>query len=432
MSEKTEAASPEGDNTLDVPEINGKDKKRKSVKEDKKKDGGEDEKDPDRFTYGVLLRGKLIGVEDVKEEAGDELCQISMIKLKAVVLAKKEHKQRICIKINLDGLEILDEKTNESLYKHAVNKISYIARDVNDARAIGYIYKNKSDFQYFAIKTERAAQEFFNTLKELFEVVLEIRQGRRAKPVIPGVTKAQEKEVTIAEEEQSTDSILGKYDNENKQQEEEETTKQEEPSGLLDIDTGLADLSVSNSAVPDVVVSESEVSIGGPQFSLDEPSSSAAGAEEGDSKDVLKDELNDLFAGSSTDVDSAGPKQIILDNQALSGLYANASGSAPRLPPMPPGQGGQFYQPGAANANYGVAGLNFSGSVGAPAGSGPVPLYQPQQQQQSQMAFYSNPVGSPVNFPAGNTPTQNPFFVGGTPTTPNIPPPTNNGNGPLF
>ena len=132
--------------------------------------------DPDRFKYGVLLRGKLIGVEDVKEETGDEVCQLAMIKLKAVVLAKKEHKQRICIKINLDGVEILDEKTNQSIYKHAVNRISYIARDANDARAIGYIYKTgNSSYQYFAIKTERQAQELFNTLKELFEEVLRLK-----------------------------------------------------------------------------------------------------------------------------------------------------------------------------------------------------------------------------------------------------------------
>lgn len=133
--------------------------------------------DPQRFIHGVLLRGKFIGCEDVREETGDEVCQTSMIKLKAVVLAKKEHKRRICVRINLEGVELLDEKTNASLYKHSVNRISYIARDVNDARAIGYIYKmGANHFQYFAIKTERPAQELFNNLKDLFEVVLEMRK----------------------------------------------------------------------------------------------------------------------------------------------------------------------------------------------------------------------------------------------------------------
>ena len=104
--------------------------------------------DPDRFVFGVLFRAKLIGYEDVKEDSGDDLCQTSMIKLKAVVLAKKEHKRRICVKLNMEGIEIADEKTNEVLFKHSVNRISYIARDPTDARAIGYIYKNSSkEFQ---------------------------------------------------------------------------------------------------------------------------------------------------------------------------------------------------------------------------------------------------------------------------------------------
>lgn len=136
--------------------------------------------DPQRFTTGVIIKGKFIGCEDVKEETGDEICQTSMIKLKAVVIAKKEHKQRISIKVTLEGLEILDEKSNVSMYKHSVNRISYIARDVNDARAIGYIYKNSANsFQYFAIKTERQAQEFFNTLRDLFEAVLELRNSKK-------------------------------------------------------------------------------------------------------------------------------------------------------------------------------------------------------------------------------------------------------------
>lgn len=138
--------------------------------------------DPDRFKHGVLIRGKFIGVEDVKKENGDDVCQVAMIKLKAVVLAKKEHKQRICVKVNLEGIEIIDEKTNQLMFKHSVNRISYIARDSTDPRAIGYIYKNSpNSFQYFAIKTEKQAQELFNNLKDLFEVVLEMRNTEKNK-----------------------------------------------------------------------------------------------------------------------------------------------------------------------------------------------------------------------------------------------------------
>lgn len=93
------------------------------------------------------------------------------------MLAKKEPKQRIYIKISLDGVEIIDMRTKTSMFNHAVTKIAYISRDVEDSHAIGYIYKNSPDsYQYFAIKTINLAQEFFNRLKELFEVVLAIRQ----------------------------------------------------------------------------------------------------------------------------------------------------------------------------------------------------------------------------------------------------------------
>lgn len=155
--------------------------------------------DPDRFKYGVLIRGKFIGVEDVKEDHGDELCKNSMIKLKAIVLAKKEHKQRICIKITLDGVEILDERTNQPIFNHSVSKISYIARDVSDPRAIGYIYKNgKDSYQYFAIKTLGQAQELFNTLKELFEVVLEMRNKEKQNGAQPKETKSSDEPAAAA------------------------------------------------------------------------------------------------------------------------------------------------------------------------------------------------------------------------------------------
>ena len=133
-----------------------------------------------KFSQGILFRGKFFGVEDVKKETGDDICQDSMVKLKAVLAAKKESKQRICIKINIEGIEIVDEKTNTPMYKHSVNRISYIARDIKDARAIGYIYKNsENSFQYFGLRTIDQAQIVFNTLKELFEVVLKIRTMKK-------------------------------------------------------------------------------------------------------------------------------------------------------------------------------------------------------------------------------------------------------------
>ncbi len=141
-----------------------------------------------RFTEGVILKGKLFGVEEVKRETGDEVCQEAMIKLKAIIAVRKEHKQKLNIKVNLDGIEIMDENM-QTMYKHSVNRIAYIARDLKDARAIGYIYKNADEScQYFGLRTEKQAQELFNLLKDLFTVVLELRTKRKeakAEPAEP-------------------------------------------------------------------------------------------------------------------------------------------------------------------------------------------------------------------------------------------------------
>lgn len=186
-----------------------------SAEKELKKQVSQVQNDPQKFVHGVLLRGKFIGAEDVKEETGDDICQTSMIKLKAVVIAKKEHKQRICIKVNLEGVELLDEKTNDSMYKHSVNRISYIARDPTDARAIGYIYKNPNNtYQYFAIKTEKQAQELFNLLKELFETVLEMRNAKKNEDSTPVTETPKEPEKKI-ETSTSTPPITTNKSNDN-------------------------------------------------------------------------------------------------------------------------------------------------------------------------------------------------------------------------
>ena len=63
--------------------------------------------DQQKFTEGVIVKGKLFGVEDVKKETGDEVCNDAMIKLKAIIAVKKEHKQRVNIRVNLEGIEII-------------------------------------------------------------------------------------------------------------------------------------------------------------------------------------------------------------------------------------------------------------------------------------------------------------------------------------
>lgn len=133
--------------------------------------------DPIRFHDGVTSKAKIIGVEDVKQDTGDDVCNLAMVKLKAVVAAKKEHKQQVTIKMSLEGVHIIDLKTNEVIHKHPVNRISYIARDPTDPRAFGYIFKSENnELQYMALKTAGPAADVIITLKDLFEVVYDMRR----------------------------------------------------------------------------------------------------------------------------------------------------------------------------------------------------------------------------------------------------------------
>ena len=107
---------------------------------------------------GQMFKGKLIGVLEVQEARGDRMCQDALAELKTAIKASGEHKQRILIHIAVDGLKIRDEKTGDCLYHHPVHKISFIAQDMSDSRAFGYIYGSpENGHRFFGIKTEKAA-----------------------------------------------------------------------------------------------------------------------------------------------------------------------------------------------------------------------------------------------------------------------------------
>lgn len=53
-----------------------------------------------------------------------------------------------------------DERTGDSLYHHPVHKISFIAQDMTDSRAFGYIFGSpESGHRFFGIKTDKAASQ---------------------------------------------------------------------------------------------------------------------------------------------------------------------------------------------------------------------------------------------------------------------------------
>ena len=94
------------------------------------------------------------------EARGDRMCQEALQDLKMAIRAAGEHKQRITIHVTIDGLRLRDEKTSDSLYHHPVHKISFIAQDMTDSRAFGYIFGSPdSGHRFFGIKTDKAASQ---------------------------------------------------------------------------------------------------------------------------------------------------------------------------------------------------------------------------------------------------------------------------------
>ncbi|KAG7477234.1 hypothetical protein MATL_G00091960 [Megalops atlanticus] len=128
---------------------------------------------------GVRYKAKLIGVDDVPEARGDKMSQDSMMKLKGMAVAARsqgKHKQRIWVNISLSGIKIIDEKTGVIEHEHAVNKISFIARDVTDNRAFGYVCGAEGQHQFFAIKTAQQAEPLVIDLKDLFQLIFNMKK----------------------------------------------------------------------------------------------------------------------------------------------------------------------------------------------------------------------------------------------------------------
>ncbi|XP_068952307.1 disabled homolog 2 isoform X7 [Petaurus breviceps papuanus] len=128
---------------------------------------------------GVKYKAKLIGIDDVPEARGDKMCQDSMMKLKGMSVAARsqgQHKQKIWLNISLSGIKIIDEKTGVIEHEHPVNKISFIARDVTDNRAFGYVCGGEGQHQFFAIKTAQQAEPLVVDLKDLFQVIYNVKK----------------------------------------------------------------------------------------------------------------------------------------------------------------------------------------------------------------------------------------------------------------
>ncbi|XP_061834193.2 disabled homolog 1 isoform X7 [Nerophis lumbriciformis] len=128
---------------------------------------------------GVRYKAKLIGLDEVSAARGDKLCQDSMMKLKGVAAAarsKGEHKKKVFLTVSFGGIKIFDEKSGVLQHHHAVHEISYIAKDITDHRAFGYVCGKEGHHRFVAIKTAQSAEPVILDLRDLFQLIYEIKQ----------------------------------------------------------------------------------------------------------------------------------------------------------------------------------------------------------------------------------------------------------------
>ena len=64
------------------------------------------------------------------------------------------------------------------LHSHAVNKISFVARDLTDRRAFAYVYSaDDGKHKLFGVKTAKVAETLVLSLRDLFQVVYDLRKS---------------------------------------------------------------------------------------------------------------------------------------------------------------------------------------------------------------------------------------------------------------
>ncbi|XP_069934542.1 disabled homolog 1 isoform X3 [Oryctolagus cuniculus] len=61
-------------------------------------------------------------------------------------------------------------------HHHAVHEISYIAKDITDHRAFGYVCGKEGNHRFVAIKTAQAAEPVILDLRDLFQLIYELKQ----------------------------------------------------------------------------------------------------------------------------------------------------------------------------------------------------------------------------------------------------------------
>ncbi|XP_034561738.1 DAB adaptor protein 1a [Notolabrus celidotus] len=117
---------------------------------------------------------------DLREEERDDLTDVmedyNLNGIAAAARSKGEHKLKVFLTISFGGIKIYDEKTGVLQHHHAVHEISYIAKDITDHRAFGYVCGKEGNHRFVAIKTAQSAEPVILDLRDLFQLIYEIKQ----------------------------------------------------------------------------------------------------------------------------------------------------------------------------------------------------------------------------------------------------------------